>query len=330
MIKEFENQKVAQAKQRASFVAREQEQAEARMDEAEKALSTFATEHPVMAASVRGAMPGSADLLVTSERGGAQRGAALATAGAAASAGTASANTAEPSLPTSVAGVLAQLTAARDESAARAARAQQELQEKLAGYTDQHPDVAAARGELAVAQRALDTANGRLERARAEAQVAAPASAPAAVKAKPRGVLRASNAGAATAGAPEPTVNETEVRLEFERRLRAVRDARELYAQRRETLEKATLELSAAQAAANESMAILDPANLPTKPFKGGRSKIAIGGGVFALVLAIAYALASVLFDDRVRDASDLRQLGLRPPLGVLPRPPSAPRGRRG
>jgi capsular polysaccharide biosynthesis protein len=77
-------------------------------------------------------------------------------------------------------------------------------------------------------------------------------------------------------------------------------------------------------------MAILDPANLPTKPYKGGRSKIALGGGVASLLLAVAYALAAVLLDDRVRDVSDLKQLGLRIPLGVLPRIPSTARGRRG
>jgi uncharacterized protein involved in exopolysaccharide biosynthesis len=330
MIKEFESQKVAQAKQRASFVAREQEQAESRMDEAEKALSTFASDHPVMAATVRGSMPGSADLLVTSQRGGQAAGTA-APSGPSLQGG-AQPSTNEPALPSSVAGVLAQLTAARDEAAARVGRAQQELQEKLAGYTDQHPDVVAARSELAIAQRALDTANGRLERARAEAQLAAPPPTASPTKAKARSTasVRAASAAANVPKAVEPPANEAELRLEFERRLRAVRDARELYAQRRETLEKANLELSAAQAAANESMAILDPANLPTKPFKGGRSKIALGGGVLSLVLAIAYALASVLFDDRVRDASDLRQLGLRPPLGVVPRISSAPRGRRG
>jgi hypothetical protein len=325
MIKEFESQKVAQAKQRASFVAREQEQAESRMDEAEKALSTFASEHPVMAATIRGAMPGSADLLVAAQTGaGATRSAGAPSAFGGSAAAPAQA---EPAMPTSVAGVLAQLTAARDEAAARVAHAQQELQEKLASFTEQHPDVTAARGDLAVAQRALDTANGRLERARLEAQAAGvaqgqPSPAPAR-KARAR----------AAAPAPEPVAalpNETELRLEFERRLRAVRDAREVYATRRESLEKANLELSAAQAAANESMAILDPANLPTKPYKGGRSKIALGGGVASLLLAIAYAIASVLLDDRVRDVSDLKQLGLRVPLGVLPRISSTARGRRG
>jgi uncharacterized protein involved in exopolysaccharide biosynthesis len=327
MIKEFESQKVAQAKQRASFVAREQEQAEARMDEAEKALSTFASEHPIMAATIRGSMPGSADLLVTAQGGARSSASAAGAQGLGGSGAGAPSAPAEPALPTSVAGVLAQLTAARDEAAARVAHAQQELQEKLASFTEQHPDVTAARGDLAVAQRALDTANGRLERARLEAQATGAAQAQAAPS------PRRSKARASTP-APEPPpapANETELRLEFERRLRAVRDAREVYATRRESMEKANLELAAAQAAANESMAILDPANLPTKPYKGGRSKVALGGGVASLLLALAYAVASVLLDDRVRDVSDLKQLGLRVPLGVLPRiaSPSA-RGRRG
>ena len=120
------------------------------------------------------------------------------------------------------------------------------------------------------------------------------------------------------------------MRLEFERRLRGVRDARELYTQRRESLEKANLELSAARATANESMAILDPANLASKPYKGGRSKVAFAGGFVTLILALGYAVARVLLDDRVHDPGDLRQLGLRPPLGVVPRISSAPRGRRG
>jgi hypothetical protein len=73
MIKEFESQKVAQAKQKAEFIAREQEQAESRMDDAEKSLSTFAGDHPVMAAAVRGSMPGSADLLVTAQQAAAAK-----------------------------------------------------------------------------------------------------------------------------------------------------------------------------------------------------------------------------------------------------------------
>jgi uncharacterized protein involved in exopolysaccharide biosynthesis len=222
--------------------------------------------------------------------------------------------------------VLAQLTAARDEAAARAARAQQDLQEKLANYTEQHPDVTAARSDLAVAQRALDTANGRLERARLEAQAAGTTAAAPIVPKR----VRSRVAAAPTEAPPPSTANEAELRLELERRMRAVRDAREVYAARREALEKANLELSAAQAAANESMAILDPANLPTKPYKGGRSKIAFGGGFASVLIALAYAVAAVVLDDRVRDVSDLKQLGLRAPLGVIPRIRPVSRGRRG
>ena len=319
MIKEFESQKVAQAKQKAEFIAREQEQAESRMDDAEKSLSTFAGDHPVMAAAVRGSMPGSADLLVT-----AQQAAAAKTGPARGGPGLPSP---DANLPTTVSAVLAQLTAARDEAAARVTQAQQELQDKLASYTEQHPDVSAARADLSTAQRALDAATGRLDRARAEAQVAS-APKPAGKPIAQPHVRTASHASEPARALPP--VNEAEIRLEFERRLRSVRDARELYTQRREALEKANLELSAAQATASESMAILDPANLPTKPFKGGRTKVALGGGVAALLLGLAYAVARVLLDDRVHDIGDLRQLGLKAPLGAIPHISPTERGRRG
>ena len=323
MISEFESQKVLQAKQKAEFVAREQEQAESRMDDAEKALSTFAGEHPVMAAAVRGALPGSADLLVaaqqaTATKSGTMRGGSGATGAAP-----------ESAFPTSVGAVLAQLTAARDEAAARVAHAQQELQDKLANYTEQHPDVSAARSYLGVAQRALETASGRLDRAKAEAQATAPPTA-ASKSSGPSITRTRTQPRTPPAPAALSPSGEAEVRLEFERRLRGVRDARELYTQRRESLEKANLELSAARATANESMAILDPANLASKPYKGGRSKVAFAGGFVTLILALGYAVARVLLDDRVHDPGDLRQLGLRPPLGVVPRISSAPRGRRG
>ncbi len=170
MISEFESQKVLQAKQKAEFVAREQEQAESRMDDAEKALSTYAGEHPVMAAAVRGSLPGSADLLVAAQQATVTKSVSMRSGSGATGASP------ENALPNSVGAVLAQLTAAREEAAARVAHAQQELADKLANYTEQHPDVSAARSDLGIAQRALETASGRLDRAKAEAQATSPSS----------------------------------------------------------------------------------------------------------------------------------------------------------
>ncbi len=327
MIQEFESQKVLVAKQKAEFVAREQEQAESRMEEAETALSTLAAEHPAMAAAVKGSLPGSADSLMIAQ----QRGTARTPSAASAFGVNAPGESANPSAPPSVSHLVTQLTTARDEAAARVGRAHQDLDEKRAINTEQHPDVAAARGDLAIAQRALDGATARLDHAQTEAHAGAGDAAAPRRAFRPSARRDRAPAPALTEAAAEESVqNETALRLDFERGLRAVRDAREVYTQRHDSMEKAKLELSAARATANESMSVLDPANLPTKPYKGGRSKVAMGGGLASLIFALAYAVIAVLLDDRVRDASDLRQLGLRAPIGVIPKISSAPRGRRG
>jgi hypothetical protein len=107
---------------------------------------------------------------------------------------------------------------------------------------------------------------------------------------------------------------------EYERLGRTVRLARETYSERKVDLDKARLAVNVASASAGDSLTVLDPAYLPMTPSKGGRSKTAMMGGAVALIVAILYAIARVLFNDTLIDQADVEALRLIPVLGVLPR----------
>ncbi len=85
-------------------------------------------------------------------------------------------------------------------------------------------------------------------------------------------------------------------------------------------------ELEARASKGSEFLEVLEPAYLPTHPYKGGRTKTAVFGLVAALLLAFGYALVRVLFDDTIVDAEDVQLLHRTiPVLGVIPTVPTLP-----
>ena len=63
--------------------------------------------------------------------------------------------------------------------------------------------------------------------------------------------------------------------------------------------------------AANQAggLTIVDPPYRPMKPITGGRSKVAIGGGLGSLVLALAVMLLAAYFDRRIYGVEDIARV---------------------
>ena len=106
--------------------------------------------------------------------------------------------------------------------------------------------------------------------------------------------------------------------------LRRSQESRTNLNELKEQVNKARLELASEQAKSSDSLDIAEAAFLPTKPAKGGKSKVAITGGAVAFAIALLYALARVAFSDRIIDAGDVESLQIIPVLGVLPKIPGA------
>lgn len=77
-------------------------------------------------------------------------------------------------------------------------------------------------------------------------------------------------------------------------------------------------------------LAILDPATRPGLPLVDVRKKVAIGGIVLALLLAMGAAALRGRSDDRIHDRDDAEWLGGKPVLVLLPAPPRERSGTHG
>ena len=63
--------------------------------------------------------------------------------------------------------------------------------------------------------------------------------------------------------------------------------------------------------AANQAggLQVVDPPFRPMKPITGGRSKVAIGGGLGSLVLALAVMVLAAKFDRRIYGVEDIARV---------------------
>jgi hypothetical protein len=120
-----------------------------------------------------------------------------------------------------------------------------------------------------------------------------------------------------------------ELESNWQKRLRALSDARTRRDDVRARTARARLAADAARSAASELMAVVEPAYRPTHPAKGGRSRVVIIGGLIALALAIGYASLTVALDDRLFVGGDIEALGVTPLLAVVPRIAATPHKKR-
>jgi hypothetical protein len=227
---------------------------------------------------------------------------------------------------------IAQTQAEVEVAAKRVAETQADLASK-SNLTEDHPDMRAARMAADAAARTLHETKVKLG---ALQQLAASGSPPDLSQAPPDlsekvrqldGQIASRRARLATSSsadphpAPNPMVRTVvELETDWQRLLRALNEAKSHHEDLKFRAERARLALGAAHAQASERMAIIDPPYRPTHPAKGGRSKVAMGGLVMALLLAMAYAVLRVTLDDRLIDADDVEALGVTTVIGVVPR----------
>jgi uncharacterized protein involved in exopolysaccharide biosynthesis len=226
------------------------------------------------------------------------------------------------------------LVAERQAAESEVQQAQRDVADKLAQFTEQHPDVRAAKsrlkgaeGRLRKAQEAItadlagaaakkvqsDDDEGIIDRGTLEAQLRKVQDEISQHKAKQKAKEGPTEV---SSGAQWIVALETE----WTRLNREVSEARERNQQLQDKQFKASMAESAAASGRNAQMVVIDPAYKPTHPAKLGRTVI-VGVGVgasFAIMLFLLIGLA--LLDDRLYDRVDIERLELLPLIGVVPR----------
>jgi len=220
------------------------------------------------------------------------------------------------------------LAAARLEAENDLKSAQRELADKAAQYTEEHPDVRAAKARVKSAEAKLRRANeailiadadkrsatvdeGSFDRPSLEAALRRVQEEIAAYKRRKEG-----------SAVPSASASQAVVALETEwtRLNREVGDARERNQQLETRQFKASIMESAVTSGRNAQMIIVDPAYKPTHPNKG-RTQVVAAGVAASVALALLLALLLTVLDDHLYDRVDVERLGVAPLLGVVPRP---------
>jgi uncharacterized protein involved in exopolysaccharide biosynthesis len=217
--------------------------------------------------------------------------------------------------------------------------ARKTLADKIAIFTDKHPDVVAARARLKEAETAQAAVNAaalaawhaeqhsdpgppanaaeeaalRRELASTQAQIVARRSA--AIKA----IGTPSDAGAFTQ-APAPALE-----LEFRGLQADVSDARDRQQQLETRLFRASITASSIMDDRNIQVSVLDPAYFPIRPVSKPRTLIFAALFVLSFALGIATSLVSALLDNRIYDRRDIERLEILPVIAIIPKPRAHP-----
>ena len=126
---------------------------------------------------------------------------------------------------------------------------------------------------------------------------------------------------AGVAAAPVEPVNPiVQLETEYLRLFRELTTAKSANERAKVSLERAQTAVEASRAAADDVIQIEQHAYRPTSPSKGGRTPAAALGMFVALLIAVLYAAARVVFNDTLIDAYDVDALQLIPVLGVVPK----------
>ena len=365
MISEFTKNSLGNAQQEAEFIGAQENRRADELQAANKALATFLTQHPEFAVEAKttafgpGAgtpmqptmplMPNMPKETASPATNDAQLG-ALYRQRARLEAEVRNDSKGAPSLPAVPAGAdaIARLTVQRDEAAKNAAAAAADLADKRTHLTDQHPDVISAKLASDTAARALHQAEVQLAAAKAagtggpnpydtgdatdSAMVKRIGQLNSEIAARQEALRHTSantsvggDAGGLTAGAIAETSELVQLETEWQRLLSTLKDTRLEHEDLKQKLERAKLQANAAESAGGDRMLVIDPPYLPMRPSKGGRTKVAMMGGVLALIFALTYAFGRVFFNDTIIDSADVEAMRLVPVLGVLPKVRPAP-----
>jgi uncharacterized protein involved in exopolysaccharide biosynthesis len=212
--------------------------------------------------------------------------------------------------------------------------ARKDLADKLARYTDKHPDVTTARARLRVAEAAQAATNETAREAFMAKQVqddVPPPKDEAAIRkelADLYGRIGArklpspvGDGGSSVAAVPLVSTNpEVALEVEFRRLQREVNEVRDRQHELDAKLFKASITANSVMNDRNIQVSVLDPAFLPGAPVTKPRSFLLGGLLVLCFLLAFATALASAVADDRLYDRIDVERLDVMPVVGVIPR----------
>ena len=213
------------------------------------------------------------------------------------------------------------------ESSLASARA--DLGSKRASYTEQHPDVIAAKSRVTSAEAALKAAEDKVSSSRMAKMGALPSNDPEAAKIKLREKKREiesklavrekeADAKAKPTSGIEEATGIVSLETEWARLSRDVSEGRDQKDELERNYFRAQIESSSSLGGYSDQVVVLDPAYKPTRPEAPGKSLIVMIAGVASLVVGMVIALLRALLDDLVYEETDLARVA--PVLAVVPR----------
>ncbi len=234
------------------------------------------------------------------------------------------------------------LLAAKNQAQTEMFAAQKDLADKSLRFTDQHPDVLAARERVAAAQAALAQANAAIAAAAPREE---PLRKPAPPVDDPYGEPPAKPVVAAAPvdldreerEVPKPKADEAtqgaevvSLEVQWSRLTRALTLARSHQSDLEQKLYHAEMIASTAESGYGNSLAVLDPAFRPGGPSNAPpRTVISLGLAVSIAIGLFLSAAWGLFLDDRLFAASEVEVSVMVPVLGVVPRSRRKAKGRR-
>lgn len=334
LIDENQRLRVEQARVQSEFLEAEKARAESSLKEQERTLATFLSEHPEFAldqnasnfgVSVRAQREvektkGLGDSTTLALRRQAAR------LDAAISGETPAVLGPEPAADP-------ELEAARQAAESRLASSKSDLAQKRSTFTDQHPDVIAAKARVTEAESALKSAEDKANASRIAKAAGQPAVDPETAKQRLKDKKRKIDSeisarekdkdkdkekDSSPAPGSEEATSIVGLETQWARLSRDVSEARDQAAQLERNYFRAQIEASSSLGGYSDQVVVLDPAYKPTRPEPPGKSLIVALAGGAAFVLAMIVAFLRALLDDHVYEEADLARVA--PVLAVVPR----------
>jgi uncharacterized protein involved in exopolysaccharide biosynthesis len=336
MLEENSKSRLESAGETKEFLDSEKQRSDGDLRDKEGALATFISKHPEFAREANGANSGTETGIAVRAMQGAKDAAHSSDPQLNALEREATRIQQRLGMPTkhgkTDAPVDPKLAAMRAEAEAEVKQAQRDVAQMLSTYTEEHPDVRAAKSRLKNAETKLKHTLESISASDAEAKATTPPEDTGEIDraALEQELKKAQDAISAykrkKASSPDSTPSVpaangvVQLETDWTRLNREVTDARERNQQLEARQFKASILESAVTSGRNAQMIIVDPAYKPTHPNKG-RTQIVGAGLAVSFVLALLVALALTLLDDRIYDRVDLDGLQLTPILGVVPKP---------